>query len=318
MRAYLLSLGLLAVMAFCLSATLEPWFHTWQGSRTQSANVVQVALGDSRRLFASHFFSKADAYFHNGYYPSIYYGKESVGGTHMANGVHQDGEQVEAEADFLGAPKDWLDQFSRNFYPTRHSHLGDSKCADDCCDHAKAGQGHDENCEHKDHDEDHHAESGGAERELLPWLRLSAELDPQRAETYVVASYWLRSKLKKLNEAEQFLRLGLQANPGDPSILLELGRIYYEDRKNVSRGRNVLELALQSWRQREAGKPEPDRFLLIQILNHLALLEREQHNSAKAIEHLTVLKQVSPNPDRIQVWIDQLRTNAPAGKAPQP
>jgi tetratricopeptide (TPR) repeat protein len=317
MRAYLLSLGLLVVMAFSLSATLEPWFQTWQGSRTQSANVVQVALGDSRRLFANHFFSKADAYFHNGYYPSIYDNKESVGPAHMADGVHQEDGEAEVEADFLDKPHDWLDRFSRNFYPSRHSHLGDSECGDDCCDHAKAGQGHDENCEHKDHDEDHHAGPSGLERELLPWLRLSAELDPQRVETYVVASYWLRSKLKKLDEAEQFLRVGLQANPRDPSLLLELGRIYYEDRKDVPRARNVLELALKSWRQREIPRPEPDRFLLIQILNHLALLEREQHNSAKALEHLAVLKQVSPNPGRIQVWIDQLRTNSPAGNPPR-
>src|SRR5687768_15635828 len=108
MRAYLLSLALLVVMAFSLSATLEPWFQSWQGSRTQSVNVVQVALGDSRRLFASHFYSKADAYFHNGYYPSIYDSKESGEKAHMAEGVHEDGKEAEEGQNFLGQPKDWL------------------------------------------------------------------------------------------------------------------------------------------------------------------------------------------------------------------
>ena len=50
---------------------------------------------------------------------------------------------------------------------------------------------------------------GGNEREILPWLRLSAELDPQRVETYTVAAYWLRA-VGKMVEAEHFLREGLR------------------------------------------------------------------------------------------------------------
>lgn len=315
MQAYLLSLSLLAVVSFSLSTSLEPWFQSWQGNRTKSANVLQVALGDSRKLFARHFFVKADAYLHRGFYPTIYDSKEKFDKTHIAENGHKPGEQAEEEKNFLDKPKDWLDRFSRNFYPVRHSHLGDSDCGDSNCQHAKEGHTHDENCKHDDHEA---GKSGGEERELLPWLRLSSELDPQRAETYVVSSYWLRSKLGKVNEAEQFLREGLQANPGDCEILLELGRIYYEDRKDVTRARNVLELALKNWRQREAGKPEPDRFLYVQILNHLALLEREQHNYGKAIEYYTTLKELSPNKESIQTWIDSLRTNAPPAGAVNP
>src|SRR5438309_1796727 len=83
---------------------------------------------------------------------------------------------------------DWIERFGRHFLITQHSHL-----------------------------------SGGNEREILPWLRFSAELDPQRVETYTVAAYWLRS-MGKIVEAERFLRDGLLANPGSPEILFELGR----------------------------------------------------------------------------------------------
>jgi tetratricopeptide (TPR) repeat protein len=317
MRAYLLSLSLLAVMAFSLAATLEPWFQNWAGSRTQSDNLLQVALGDSRRLFARHFFTQADVYFHNGYYPSIYDSKEGFEKAHVAESSHQPGE--EEEENFLGKPKDWIDRFSRNFFPSRHTHLGDSGCGRSCCQRAREGKGHDDHCAHQGHAAGQHdteSSPAGLEREILPWLRLSAEMDPQHVETYVVASFWLRHKLGKVDEAEQFLREGLQANPGDGEILFELGRIYHEDRKQPTRARNMLELALAKCRERESHKPEPDLLLLGQILNQLAMLEREQNNYPKAIEHYILLKQISPNPEAVQAWIDYLKTNGPPFAAP--
>jgi tetratricopeptide (TPR) repeat protein len=303
MRAYLLSLALLAAVAFSLSTCLEPWFQSWAGSRTKSDNVVQVALGDGRKLFARHVFLKADAYFHNGYYPTIYDNKEGYEKAHIAQDMHKHGEDEEDGENFLGKPKDWIDQFSRHFYPARHTHLGDSGCGHSCCQRAKKGEGHDENCAHKDH---HDGDGGGDEREILPWLRLSAELDPERVETYVVSAYWLRKALKKVDEAEQFLREGLQANPGDCEILFELGCIYDESRDDLARARNVWELALKNWRERESGKQEPNVFIYARILGHLATLEEKQKNYARAIEHLTALKTVSPNKEAIQKWIDDL------------
>jgi len=307
MRAYLLSLGLLVLVAFSLVTTLEPWFQNWEGNRASSANVLQVALGDSRRLFAKHFFVKADAYFHNGYYPTIYDNKDGFAKAHIAEDMHKEGED-EAEDSFLGKPKDWIDRFGRNFFPARHTHLGDSGCGHSCCQRAKESKGHDDNCEHKDHG------AGGDEREILPWLRLSVELDPQRVETYVVASYWLRRALKKTDDAEQFLREGLRANPGDCEILFELGRIYNEERKDTSRARNVWELALRNWHEREATKPAPDHFLLGQTLSNLATIEEKERNYPKALDYLVQLVNVSPNKARVQKWMEELK--AEAGKQP--
>ncbi len=298
MRAYLLSLSLLTLVAFSLSTTLEPWFQSWAGSRTQSDNVIQVALGDSRRMFARHFYAKADAYFHKGYYPSVYDSKEGFD-EKAITGNEKPHDDEKCEGDFLGKPHDWIDAFSRNFFPSRHVHVGE-------CD------AHD----HK-HDPDHdHAAEAGMEREILPWLRLSAEMDPQRIETYTVASFWLWTKLGKIDEAEQFLREGLRANPGDCEILFGLGSIYYEGRKDISRARNVLELAMVRWREQEGRKTEPNTLLLGQILNQLAKLEREQNNYPRAIEHYTLLKQVSPSKQSIQEWIDYLKTNQPPSKVP--
>jgi tetratricopeptide (TPR) repeat protein len=315
MRVYLPSLGSLAIVAFSLATVLEPWFQKWEGNRATSANVLQVALGDSRRLFARHTFVKADVYFHNGYYATIYDSKEGYSKAHIAEDMHpEDGEEEETE-NFLGTPRDWIDRFSRHFFPARHTHLGDSGCGHSCCQRAKEGKGHDDNCEHKDHDP---ATAGGREREILPWLRLSAELDPQRVETYVVASYWLRRTLNKVDDAERFLREGLQNNPGNPEILFELGRIYHENRKDSTRARNVWELAVKNWREREAGKPDRDIFLYGQLLSNLATLDFDNGNFADAAQWYRELLVVTPNKDAIRKWIQECEAKLAEPSAARP
>ena len=99
-------------------------------------------MGDSRRLFATHFLMKADAYFHNGYYPGIFDEAKSFDEAHIAEETtskeiptrsehaHAENEQEhaednEAEHGFLGEARDWIDRFSRHFYPSVHSHRDD-------------------------------------------------------------------------------------------------------------------------------------------------------------------------------------------------
>jgi len=296
MRLPLLICSLLGAVSLSLQTYLEPWFQSWAGNRTQSANLLTVALGDSRRLFAKHFYAKADAYFHSGYYPTIYDAASASGEMHIAAVSGAAEEKGEEGTDFLGKPKDWIDRFSRHFFPSSHRHLGEeSEKADD---HGRARE------------EKHHESSAGEEREILPWLRISANLDPDRPETYIIASFWLRSRLGKVNEAEQFLREGLQANPGHYEILLELGRIYKENRNDLNRARNLWELALRNWREKEAANAEPSIFAYAQLLGNLATLEEQQQNYSKAIEYLVSLKQVSPHPVSIQKWTDDLKAKA--------
>lgn len=301
MRRTALCLVLMAVLAFGLGARVELWFQGWAGNRIESTSALQLALGDGRKLFAKHFFAKADAYFHNGYYPTIYDNVDHFQEGHLAGEEHHEeehgkgNEDEDGDENFLGKPKDWIDRFGRHFYPSRHTHLGDSICHASCCQ--------------KPHDDPAGPAQGGDEREILPWLKLSAELDPQRIETYVVASYWLRGRLGRADEAERFLREGLQANPGDCEILFELGRVYYENRHDPGRARNVWELALKNWRTHAASQPDPDKALYAGLLNNLAMLEREQHNYPRAIQYYTALLDVSPNPASIHGWIDYLQTN---------
>ena len=166
-------------------------------------------MGDSRRLFAHEFFAKADAYFHSGFYPTIFDAKSRrASWTWWRNRTTNRRCQGQPRnASFLGPPKDWIDRFGRHFYPTVHTHL---------------------------------TRAAGNEREILPWLKLAAELEPHEVETYVTAAYWLRTSLNKPAEAEQFLRQGLRANPDSYEILLELGqRLFLQPHEPVRRPQHL-------------------------------------------------------------------------------
>jgi tetratricopeptide (TPR) repeat protein len=253
-------------------------------------------------MFANHFFVKADAYFHSGFYPTIFDNQESFQTPHMAEDAgalkgHNQGE----ETGFMGQPRDIIEEFNRHFLPSRHTHL------DEGGPQGPAGTDLGEG-------------ASGEVREILPWLRLSAEMDPGRIETYVVAAYWLRKKMGKVDEAEQFLREGLRANPGNSAILFELGRIYQEDRKDIDRARNVWELGVRKWDQQTTPKTEQDNFVLAQLTLHLARLEENQGSLAAAIQWLERAEPVSPDPEVIRKQIGELRqklAESKTGAAPQ-
>ena len=285
-----LSAVALLVLCFGIAAYLEVWFQGWQGSRTQSGDVLSVMLGDGRRLFANHFFVKADAYFHSGYYPTIFDNREAFKTPHMAEDSGTvAGKNQGDETGFLGRPLDWIDAFGRNLFPATHTHLDQGGASHDLGD------------------------SSGV-REILPWLQLSAELNPNDIRTYTVTAYWLRERMGKPDEAERFLRDGLRANPGSYEILFELGRLFAENHHDPARARNLWEVALRNWQKQESGKADPDKFSFLQITSQLAKLEESQTNYARALAYMEMWKARSPSPDAIQKQMEELRQNVAADK----
>jgi tetratricopeptide (TPR) repeat protein len=272
-KAILISLLLLSI-CMTLAAILQPM--AGQLTQDQSDDLLAVLLGRGRRMFADHFFVKADVYFHSGYYPSIFdQGRAAAeADKHMAGGHDEEDHQA---VDFLGKPRDWIDAFGRHFYPTTHSHLDEI----------------------------------GEEREILPWLKLSAELDPERVDTYTVAAYWLRERMGKVNEAEQFLRQGMQANPASYEIPFELGKLYHENRKDPARARNLWEHALRLWNEQSAAKLKPDPLAADSILANLANLEEKQGNYQLAVNYLEQEVKYAPQPDTINKHIAELKAKLP-------
>ena len=269
-------LALLLTLCFTLASGLQPRAAAWS-RHSQSDNVFSVLFGDGRRLFANQFFTMADVYFHSGYYPSIFDlrnedgPKEIVAESHG----HTDSPEDELKEDFLGKPKDWIDRFGRHFRITEHTHL-----------------------EHMN------------EREILPWLRLAADMDPQKIETYTVGSYFMRLHLKQPLQAEAFLREGLRNNPNSYEILFELGRLYNENYHDTSRARNVWQMALNKWYERVKNDPEAakeNKLDFEEITVHLAYLEADAGNDAEAIRWFQAAQKVSPTPEALQQQIDKIK-----------
>jgi tetratricopeptide (TPR) repeat protein len=272
----ILVLVLLVAACFSLATVLQPRADQWSRP-TGSGGVLEVLFGDGRRLFANHFFVKADITFHSGYYPSIFDQTQAPQDSrHMKEeeGDHHDAaeEEHEREMSFLGEPRDWIERVGRNFMVTQHTHL-----------------------------------EGGNEREILPWLKLSADLDPQKVDTYTVAAFWLRRKLGKPKEAEEFLRDGLRANPKSYEILFELGRLYHEEYHDAVRAANVWSLALRYWQDQQEGRKDADLLSADEIAVSLARAEEEQGHLDSAIRHLEIAKKYSPAPKTIQEQIDDLK-----------
>jgi hypothetical protein len=276
-----LCLPLLLVGGFCLATDLSLWFQAWPGNRAASSNLMTVAIGDAQRLFADHFFVKADAYFHSGMYPTIYDNRQSFQTPHIAeDSGAMKGKNIGDETRFLGQPRNWIDAFGRQFYPSVHTHLSEGGA------NGKEGE--------------------GTVGEILPWLKLSTELDPKRVEVYTVTAYWLR-RMDKIDESEQELREGLKENPGDPQLLFDLGRLFFEARQNPISARNVWEAGLRNLASLSDKDSDHDKFISEQILASLAHLEETEHHTNQAIGWLERLKKVSTTPQAVQQWIDGLK-----------
>jgi tetratricopeptide (TPR) repeat protein len=268
---YLILLLLLAA-CFSLATFLQTRAAGWS-KRGQADSILKVLLGDGRRLFANHFFAQADVSFHSGYYPSLFDQARAPKDTRHLTAKEGEpaAEEHEKQMNFLGPPRDWIERFGRHFIVTEHNHL-----------------------------------QGNNEREILPWLRISAELDPQKIETYTVAAYWLRD-LGKVKEAERFLRQGMLNNPDSYEILFELGRLYYEADHDPARARKIWDLALRKWAEQEAAQKKPDLLTLDQIAVNLSRLEEREGNLARAIQLLELSKKASPHPEPLQKQIEGLK-----------
>jgi tetratricopeptide (TPR) repeat protein len=302
-----LSLLLIVLLIFCfgLAADLQPQFQALENTRKQSDNFFSLLLGDSSRIFANSFFVKADAYYHSGFYPTIFDNNSAFQTPHMAEdtGAIASRNQGE-ETSFMGPPRDWIDAFGRHFIPNRHTHLDEGGASGDL--------------------------SGSMEvREILPWLKLSAELDPENIKTYIVTAFWLRTKLYKVSEAEQVLREGLRNNPNDTQLLFELGRIYDENYHDTARARNIWKAALRSWARQQPGIPQSERlamtnenfdsrFIFEQLQTSLAQLEEKSGDLDDAIARWQQAKLASPTPDEIQKHIDELKQKQTAQPSPAP
>ena len=294
-RTYFLLLAALWVLSFGLAADLQPQFTALRSSRADG-DVFKILLGDSRKLFANSFYVKADAYYHSGFYPTIFDNNEAFKTAHMAEDTGAVSSKNHGEEEsFMGPPRDWIDDFSRHFFPDRHTHLDEGGPNDDL--------------------------SGSDQvREILPWLKLSTDLDPQNVQNYTVTAYWLRERMHRTPEAYEVLLEGLHENPGSSDILFEMGRLYAEGDHDTNRAVRVWLAAARNWKPVKGTDDEvaANKFIYEKITTKLGDTERIAGHWQPAIHWFEQAKVVSPTPHALQMRIDDTRKEmaaAPPGSA---
>lgn len=296
-RTYWLLLAALLVLSFGLAADLQPQFTMWPGSRADG-DVFKILLGDSRKLFANEFYVKADAYYHSGFYPTIFDNNEAFKTAHMAEDTGAVSSKNHGEEEnFMGPPRDWIDAFGRHFFPDRHTHLDEGGPNDDLS-------------------------SSSEVREILPWLKLSTDLDPQNVQNYTVTAYWLRERMHRTDEAHEVLLEGLGQNPGSCDILYELGRLYAESNHDTNRALNVWNAAARNWQPVKGADDEvsANNFIYEQITTKLGETERDAGHWQQAIDWFEKAKTVSRTPGDVQGDINEIKgkMSAPPSNPVQP
>ncbi len=292
-------LALLLTVCFTLATLFVPraaWWNDvpraadWNKGQSQSDNVFKLLFGEGRKLFANEFFVMADVYFHSGYYPSIFDRQDTD--RDVADPAHGKADDSNSTSDdFLGPPPDWIAALERHFIPNRHTHLS-----------AGGPSGH---------------VKFSTTEEILPWLKLATDMNPQYIESYTVGAYWLR-RLHMPQQARDFLFEGLHNNPGNSELLFDLGWLYKENLHDPNRAGNVWVAALRCWEAQSADAKTNTESQLVceEIAMNLAHLEENEGHWPQAIKYLKIVKQVSPNPDAIQKQIDEARKNQTAKPSP--
>ena len=195
----------------------------------------------------------------------------------------------------MGPPRNWIDAFGRHFMPDRHTHLDQGGPNDDLS-------------------------TSDEVREILPWLKLSTDLDPQNVQNYTVTAYWLRQRMHKPEAAQEVLLEGLQENPGSCDILFELGLLYAENDHDTNRAVNVWKAAIRNWRpiKGDDDTVTANNFICEKITTQLGETELNEGHCQAAIGWFEMARQVSRTPDALQQKIDGIRQKVPASTSIPP
>jgi tetratricopeptide (TPR) repeat protein len=292
-------LALLLTLCFTLATVFVPrvgWWNAvprvadWNNVQSQSDNVFKLLFGEGRRLFANEMFVMADVYFHSGYYPSMFDRQDTD--RDVADPAHGQADDSNSTSDdFLGPPPDWLAALERQFVPNRHTHLSSG-----------GPSGHVKEVE---------------VQEILPWLKLATDMNPQYIDSYTVGAYWL-CRLHKSDQALDFLFEGIRNNPGNSELLFDLGTLYDKDLHDSNRGYYTWLAALRCWQAKnDNDKTSVDgKRLYGAITMALAHHAQEAGDWPQAIQYLEMVKTVSPCPDAVQKQIDEARKNQTAKSSP--
>lgn len=130
-------------------------------------------------------------------------------------------------------------------------------------------------------------------KEMLPWLWLAIKMDPHNIENYLVAAFSISTSIKRPDVAHQILLEAQRKNPFDYQIQLEDAIIFLRE-QNYAQAMRRLNSALILWPgdvDPESGQAVKER---IYILSYKALLHEVKGEREKALECFREINVLQP------------------------
>lgn len=309
-----LVLGLLIVLAYTLGTMVHLRAVVRADGSHPDEGAFKKLLGEGRRLFAGQFVEMADAYLHSGMYPSIFDRAATAKAPKAVTSAVTDSAESGAAADHEKHEHDEHGNCVHHESHEGHNHDEHGKCETDHSDdeHVKAmtppaAQNWLEGFIRRFRITEHSHLAEGDEREILPWLKLAIELDPQGIETYTSTAYWLRKRLGRAEQAEKILREGIRNNPTSYELLFEMGRLYQDEHHDLERARNIWRYALRCWLEQSPEAREDSRIAGSKIASYLGELEKQAGQLPQAIAYFELASKYSPQPEGLLKKIAELR-----------
>lgn len=133
----------------------------------------------------------------------------------------------------------------------------------------------------KPFEEEGEPERHGQVPEMLPWYRMATYLNPRLVKAYVIGGFVIAAYGGRLDEAEAFLREGVQLNPESPEVKEALGRLLMYRKDDPAGAKPLFEAALALGLGRKE-MTEEEKFAVRRACTSLALLEWKTNQSPEA------------------------------------
>lgn len=123
---------------------------------------------------------------------------------------------------------------------------------------------------------------GGEIREIMPWLWMSVNADPQRVETYLVAAFWLVHGCDRPDLALDVLRAAAVNVPRHYEVYLEMGRVHLGMNDEQAAAR-AIDAALAVWPSGQDPDGEQALYGRVNLLMLRASLYEMEGHADKAV-----------------------------------
>lgn len=257
---------------------------TYTDLRDENAAPVAALLGELRANLSYLLFMKTEQYLHSGvrYRPlterEIKLGREKI---------HHDFETPQAEHVAYQQPKEEIpDEGVANGSAGRPPGRGHSHGAQlvPPPEWDRRGIFGDLDRAVHPYEKEGEIEHGDAQ-ELLPWYRLATYMNPRFPKAYVIGAFAIASYGGKVDEAEAFLREGLQMNPESMEVNESLGRFLLHRRERPGEAKPLFMKAVELGKKKEKLSDD-ERHALRSAYSNLALLEWKSNQAPSAAREI--------------------------------